>query len=472
MSSVPSPVWRAQHAWAEFARESLPKRQAKERTGDFKEIYSLYDAETAQRQARRCIQCPEPACRVGCPLSNRIPEWLGLVADGQFLEAAEISRSTSNMPEICSRVCPQECLCEGACILNARSEPVAIGAIERFISEYAFAHDACQPPLAKPNGCPVAVIGSGPGGLVCADELARRGYKVTIFEAQNIPGGLLVNGIPSFKLEKRIVERRLNVLRAEGIRFQTGVQIGRDLILEELHAHFRAIFLGFGAQKPKTLQVPGAQLTGVYPALPFLIQANVPRLGIAPISVRDKVVAVLGGGDTAMDCLRTAIRCGAARALCLYRRDLENMPGSRREYLNSVEEGAEFYFLTTPVSLAGNAKDEVTHIRCVLMDLGEPDAEGRRRPRPIPGAETLVPADIVLVAYGFDPVSFSNDNAFARLKLNDWGGIVVDEKYMTSTPGVFAGGDSVRGPSLVAHAVRDGRKAAAAMDRYLRETGG
>jgi glutamate synthase (NADPH/NADH) small chain len=471
MNAIQSPAWTAKHAWSEVPRQSPPKRPAAERAADFREIYALYDEETARVQASRCIQCSEPLCRIGCPLANRIPEWLALTADGHFLEAAEISRATSNLPEICSRVCPQERLCEGWCLLNARSEPVAIGAIERFINEYAFAHDAVHAAYPNANGVPVAVIGSGPGGLACADELAKLGYAVTVFESMSTLGGLLVNGIPSFKLEKNIVERRVDLLRAQGVRFQPGFHIGQDITLGELRAHFKAIFIGFGAQKAKALDIPGAHLSGVLQALPFLIQKNVPGSALPDIDVVGKSVAVLGGGDTAMDCLRTAIRCGARRAVCLYRRDLENMPGSRREYANALEEGAEFHFLVNPIELKGNVQEQVTYVRCVQMELGEPDAHGRRRPRPIPDTESLVPADLVLVAYGFDPVSFSRDNDFSQISVNSWGGIVIDSEQMTNVPGVFAGGDSTRGPSLVVHAVRDGRRAAAGMDRYLRRIG-
>ena len=300
---------------------------------------------SAREQASRCIQCPEPRCRAGCPLANRIPEWMALTAEGHFLEAAEISNLTSNMPEVCSRICPQERLCEGSCILNGKSEPVSIGALERFINEYAFAHGGIHavPPL--PNGFRAAVIGSGPGGLACADELAKLGYTVTVFEAQLLPGGLLVNGIPAFKLEKTIVGRRMELLQERGVQFRLGVRVGRDLSLSELLAEQDAVFLGFGALQAKALDVPGADLKGVYQGLPFLIQKNVPgALDIPPIDVQGRRVIVLGGGDTAMDCLRTAIRCGAAEAVCLYRRDFANMPGSRKEYQSALEEGARFSF--------------------------------------------------------------------------------------------------------------------------------
>ena len=372
------------------------------------------------------------------------------------------------MPEICSRVCPQDRLCESACILNARSEPVSIGAVEKFINEYAFAHEELDAAVTPPNGFKVAVVGSGPGGMACADELAKLGYAVTIFEAQTRPGGLLVNGIPSFKLEKRIVERRFDLLRRRGVAVRCGVTVGRDISLSSLRENFDAVYLAIGAQKPKELDIPGADLRGVFHALPFLIQKN---LGTVRRIRRSKCAAnasrCLGGGDTAMDCLRTAIRCGAREAICIYRRDLENMPGSRREYINATEEGARFMFLTNAVSLSGNAAGEVCEARCVRMELGEPDAKGRRKPRPIPGSEFSLPIDVVLIAYGFDPVPIFAAGNSDKIEVNKWSGVIVDENQMTSVPGVFAGGDLVRGPDLVVRAVRDSRKAAAGIHKYL-----
>lgn len=462
------PNWPVKHNWRYIARETPPKRAASERVCDFDEIYGLLDEATARAQASRCINCSDPGCvKNGCPLANRIPEWLALTADGRFLEAAALSRSTSNMPEICSRVCPQDRLCESACILNARSEPVSIGAVEKFINEYAFAHEALDAAVTQPNGLKVAVVGSGPGGMACADELAKLGYTVTIFEAQTRPGGLLVNGIPSFKLEKRIVERRFDLLRRRGVAVRCGVTVGRDVSLSSLRENFDAVYLAIGAQKPKDLDIPGGDLRGVFHALPFLIQKNLETSDELPIEVRGKRVAVLGGGDTAMDCLRTAIRCGAHEAICIYRRDLENMPGSRREYVNAVEEGAEFMFLTNAVSLLANAVGEVCEACCVRMELGEPDAKGRRKPRAIPGSEFNLPIDVVLIAYGFDPVPIFAAGNSDKIEVNKWGGVIADENQMTSVPGVFAGGDLVRGPDLVVRAVRDSRKAAAGIHKYL-----
>ncbi len=467
MKTTPA-TWPTKHNWRYIARQLPPKRAAAERACDFDEIYGLFDEATVRAQASRCINCGDPPCASTCPLGNRIPEWLGLAADGKFLEAAELSRSTSNMPEICSRVCPQDRLCEGACTLNARSDPVSIGAIEKFINEYAFAHDAVKAETVSPNGHKVAIVGSGPGGITCADQLSRLGYAVTIFESLGRAGGLLVNGIPSFKLEKSVVERRLDLLRKRGVTLQCDVMVGRDISLSDLRKQFDAVYLAIGAQKPKELGFPGADLAGAFHALPFLIQKNLGDTSSGEsIEVKGKRVAVLGGGDTAMDCLRTALRCGAREAVCIYRRDLENMPGSRREYVNATEEGARFMFLTNPVELLGDDNGHVVKARCVQMKLGEPDAKGRRKPITIPGSEFDVPVDVILIAYGFDPVPIFAAGNSDQIEVNKWGGVVVDDNQMTSVPGVFAGGDLVRGPDLVVRAVRDSRKAAAGIHNYL-----
>ncbi len=459
----------SKYAWSLIPRAGLPKRAASDRVLDFGEIYSDYDEEMVQNQASRCIQCPDPLCMRGCPLSNRIPEWLALAAQGNFLEAAAISRLTSNMPEICSRVCPQEKLCEGACILNARSEPVAIGSVERFINDYAFAHGAGESAVAAPSGHRVAVIGSGPGGITCADELSIAGISVTVFESQAVAGGLLMNGIPAFKLDKRIVQRRIDLLAKRGVEFRLGVKAGWDVPLEGLLADYDAVFLGIGALKPKALDMPGEKAVGVTEAIPFLVQFNVgtESLSTPRVDVHGKRVVVLGGGDTAMDCLRTALRSGAKEAVCLYRRDLANMPGNRREFLNAIEEGSKFEFLTNPVEIISGPGGAVESVRCVRMELGEPDSSGRRKPIAVPASDFLVPADFVIGAYGFEAEPFPAGSGFSEIRRDKWGGIAVDKDLMTSIERVFAGGDSVRGPSLVVHAVRDARRAAQGILRYV-----
>lgn len=459
----------SKYAWSLIPRAGLPKREASDRVRDFGEIYSDYNEDTVRSQASRCIQCPDPLCRKGCPLSNRIPEWLALAAQGQFLEAAALSRSTSNMPEICARVCPQEKLCEGSCILNARCEPVAIGSVERFINDYAIEHGVAEAVAAPPSGLRIAIVGSGPGGIACADELSLAGAAVTIFESQMIAGGLLMNGIPSFKLNKQIVQRRIDILARRGVQFRMGVRVGWEVSLNDLRAEHDAVFLGIGAQKSKPLDLPGDKAEGVSDAIPFLVQYNLdsPSPNASRIDVKGKRVVVLGGGDTAMDCLRTALRSGAKEAVCLYRRDLENMPGNRREFLNAIEEGSQFEFLTNPVAILSDSGGAVVGVRCVRMELGEPDSSGRRRPLPVVGSEFEVPADLVIGAYGFEAEPFPPGSAFSAIKRDKWGGIAVDQNQMTSIERVFSGGDSVRGPSLVVHAVRDARQAAQGILRYL-----
>jgi glutamate synthase (NADPH/NADH) small chain len=465
VTPVPSP---AKHAWFEVSRSAPPKRSAVERVADFLEVYGSYDEETARAQASRCLQCPEPLCVAGCPLASRIPEWLLLTAEGQFMEAAALTRSTSNLPEICARVCPTDRLCEGACILNGKAEPVSIAALERFLNEYAFAHGAGEVLPVPPNGFSVAVVGSGPVGLACADELAKRGYAVTVFDARPVPGGLLVNGIPAFKLERSVVDRRIALLRRRGIRFELNTHIGKDVPLRELRARFDAVFLGFGAPRSRSLTVPGAKRSGVHVALPFLVQhtTDVP-LDTAPIEVAGRRVVVLGAGDTAMDCLRTAIRRGARETICVYRRDQANLPGSRREFENTVEEGARFIWLATPAEVLGDAEGKVRGVRCLRTQLGGPDVTGRRKPTPLPGTEFDVAADVILVAFGFEPMPFPAGSDLSQIAINDQGMVIVDARQMTNLPGVFAGGDLVRGPSLVVHAVRDARKAALEIHRYL-----
>ncbi len=457
------------HAWEMVDRIEPPKRAAAERIHDMHEIYALYDEDTVAEQASRCVTCPYPSCVEGCPLQNRIPEWMALTAEGRFMEAAAVSQSTSNMPEICSRVCPQERLCEGSCILTGKEEPVAIGAIEKFINEYAFQNGGIAESHAPQNGKKVAVIGSGPAGIAAAGQLVALGYGVTVFESQNLAGGLLVNGIPAFKLEKTVVARRIELLKGYGVQFRLGRTVGKDLSLADLLSDFSAVFLGVGAQQAKPLGVPGEDLSGVIAALPFLIQKNVdfPVLDIPTVEVKGKRVAVLGGGDTAMDCLRTALRCGATSATCLYRRDLANMPGSRKEFANALEEGAKFQFLTNPMAIVPDEAGAVASVRCFRMHLGEPDSSGRRKPVPVPESEFDVQADIVIGAYGFDPVPFPAGSDLAQIQCNPWGCMVVDAFQMTSVPGVFSGGDSVRGPSLVVHAVRDARKAVEGIHKYL-----
>ena len=468
MSDTAAQSTNPKYAWRELAHKDLPKRSAAERAADFLEIYGLYDEATAREQASRCIQCPNPSCVTGCPLCNPIPQWMLLTAEGRFLEAAAVLGGATNMAEICARVCPTDRLCEGSCILNGVSEPVSIGALEQFLMEYAFAHghtDASTPP---PNGRRVLVVGSGPGGLACADELARRGYAITVLDSSLVPGGLLVNGTPAFRVEKSVVQRRIEILQKRGVVFQLGVKLDESLPLGELRREFDAVFLGFDSRKARALDVPGAELRGVLQALPFLLQKTTPvPLDCAPIEVAGKRVVVVGAGDTAMDCLRTAIRCGASEAICVYRRDEVDMPCSRREYENAREEGARFEFQAAPVAVLSNRSGEVKALRLIHTELGLPEGEGRRPFLVRPGTEFELAADWVVLALGFDPLPCPREGELGELATNDWGGLVVDADQMTNLPGVFAGGDLVRGPSMVLHAVRDARKAAAQIHAYL-----
>ena len=468
MSDAGSHNLNSKYAWREVARHAMPKRSATERAADFLEIYGLMDEATAREQASRCIQCPNPTCVTGCPLCNPIPEWMLLTAEGRFLEAAALLGSVSNMAEICARVCPADKLCENTCLLESVSEPVAIQALEQFLSEYAFAHGAVDASTAPPNGLKVAVVGSGAGGLACAEVLAKKGYSVTVFDSALVPGGLLVNGIPAFKLDQSIVQRRLELLKKRGVVFRLGVKLWEAVRLEQLRSDFNAVFLGWDSRQARPLEVPGADLRGVVQALPLLLQKNTPLpLNCPEIDVRGKRVVVLGGGDTAMDCLRAAIRCGAREVICAYRRDEADLRCARHEYENAREEGARFEFCASPVAVLGNARGEVTGLRLIHTEMGLAEDRG---PRPFltrPGTEFEVEADWVVLALGFDPLPCPHDGDFSGLAVNAWGGLVVDANQMTNLPGVFAGGDLVRGPTLVLNAVRDGRTAAAQVHSYL-----
>jgi glutamate synthase (NADPH) small chain len=468
MSDIAPPNPGSKYAWRQLAYQGLPKRSAAERVADFLEIYGLYNEATAREQASRCIQCPNPTCVSGCPLCNPIPQWMLLTAEGRFLEAAAVLGSETNLAEICVRVCPSERLCEGSCVLNGAAEPVSIGAIEQFLIEYAFAHGQMSARTAPPNGRRVAVVGSGPGGLACADELAQQGYAVTIFDSALVPGGLLVNGLPAFKVEHSIIQRRLDLLRQRGVALRLGVNFEDNLTFGKLRSEYDAVFLGFDARKARPLSVPGADLQGVTQALPFLLQKTTPVvLDLPIIDVAGKRVIVLGAGDTAMDCLRAAIRYGAQEAVCVYRRDEADMPCSRREYDNAREEGARFVFRAAPVAILGNEQRKVTGLRIIETDLGLNDSTG---PRPFlvrPGTESDLPADLVVLALGFEPMPCPHTGELSDLVVNDWGGVVVDANQMTSIPGVFAGGDIVRGPSSVLHAVRDARRAAQQIHAFL-----
>ena len=455
-------------AWHALPREDPHKRSVSERLADFLEIYGPFDEQTAREQATRCIQCPDPACVSACPLGNKIPEWLALTAEGHFSEAAAVLHSTSELSDIAARLCPSDRTCEAVCILQGKAEPVSIWAIEQFLDEYALSHHESGEPQAPPNGKRVAVIGAGPGGLTCAEVLSRRGFGVTVYDWRLVPGGLLVSGTPAFRLDRSIVERRIEILRKRGVVFELGVQLGKDFTYSQLRAEFQALFLGFGARKPRELDLPGRNLKGVVQAPLFLAQEHADNIHAGPtVDVAGKRVAVIGGGNMAVDCLRTALRSGAPYVVCVYRRDEGSMTCSHHDYDNAREEGASFVWQASPVEFLGDAEGRVVGLRSQRTELGEPDGSGRRSFRLLAGNEFELKADVVLLALGFEPVPLPDEHPFASLARNERGGLAVDVNQMTSVPGVFAGGDLVRGPTTVLNVVRDARRAAEGIQQHL-----
>jgi glutamate synthase (NADPH) small chain len=470
MSKPLSPDSDSKHAWRDVPRAAWRKRSGTERLADYLEIYGAYDEATAREQATRCVQCPDPVCVSGCPLNSRIPEWLALTAEGHFSEAASVLHSSGNLPEIAARVCPSDRLCEAMCILNGKAEPVSIRTIEQFLNEYAFAHGEANQAGAPANGFSVAVVGAGPGGLACADALSRRGFGVTVFDWRLVAGGWLVGGLPAFRLEKSIVERRIEMLRKRGVEFRLGTRLGADFTYGELRRDFDAIYLGFGARRVRELDLPGRDLKGVNQALALLVQEHAAAADAKPrILLAGKRVVVLGGGDMAMDCLRTALRLGASEAVCAYRRDAESLPCLRSEYENAGEEGAKFIFLAAPAAVLGNARGEVAGVRFQRAALGEAAEGGRKSLRVLPGTEFEVAADCVFLALGFEPVPLPEEEPLSSLARNARGGIAVDDHQMTDIAGLFAGGDLVRGPSTLLDVVRDARRAAQGIDEHLKQ---
>ncbi len=475
MNPSATPGQKAKYAWSDIDRAEPPKRPAADRVSDFQQTHLPYDEATAREQASRCIQCPNPRCVEACPLGTPIHELLAMIADGQFKEAAELLFVTHSIPELASHVCVGGRVCEQACILAAKSDPVPVRALTRFLLDYGWKHGLAEPAVEPAKNQAVAVIGSGIGGLVIADTLSRKGYAVTVFDSRLKPGGRVMNGLPGFRVDKELVERRLELLKQRGIHFRMGVSFGQNVKLSDLRREFDAVFLGFGLADAMPLKVPGAELKGVYQAFPFVIQNAQPACGPATgpktsqpsVDVRGKRVVVLGGGDTAMDVLRIAIRCGAASALCVYRRNEASLPADAEEYANAREEGAKFLFLAQPVAVLGNSGGAATGVRCVRMEAGEPDATGRANVKPVRKSEFEVPADLVFVAYGFDVPRLPQTDDFAKLSVDGRGCLVVDANSMTNFPGVFASGSIVRGPMPLTDVVRGARQAAAAMDAWL-----
>jgi len=450
------------------------KRGAEMRVQDFDEIYDEFDVTAAEDQAGRCSQCGVPFCQINCPLHNNIPDWLMLTAEGRMEEAYRMAAQTNNMPEICGRICPQDRLCEGSCVIEKGFESVTIGAVEKHITETAFENGWVQPPqpVAELSES-VGIIGAGPAGLAAADMLRQRGYQVTVYDRYDRVGGLLIYGIPGFKLEKHVVQRRHDLLADGGVTFRMNVDIGVDISFEEIRASHDAVLVATGVYKARDINAPGVGMEGIVPALDYLTASNRKSLGDAvpdfdsgTLDAKGRDVVVIGGGDTAMDCVRTAIRQEANSVTCLYRRDRANMPGSQREVANAEEEGVIFKWLSAPQAFLGD--NHVRAVQAQKIHLGQPDATGRQVPQIIEDSSHDIPADLVIKALGFDPEDLPAMFGAPELAVSKWGTIDIDwRSMMTNLPGVFAAGDIVRGASLVVWGVRDGRDAAAAIDSYI-----
>lgn len=456
------------------------KRPADLRREDFEEIYSAFQPEKAADQASRCEQCGIPFCSIHCPLGNNIPDWLMLTANRRMEEAYAVSSATSNMPEVCGRICPQDRLCEGSCVLEqSRHRAVTIGAVEKHITDTAWAEGWVQPrPPEKENGFSIGIIGGGPAGMSAADQLRQKGYEIHVYDRYDRIGGLMMYGIPGFKLEKYVVERRTKLLQDSGVVFHPNTDVGKDITFEQLREKHDAVLIATGVYKARMLSCPGAGLTGVKRALDFLIASNRTGMGDTVeefdngvLNAKDKNVVVIGGGDTAMDCVRTAIRQGAKSVKCLYRRDRENMPGSQREVSNAIEEGVDFVWMSAPEALLGDEDNRVTAVRAVKMHLGVADSSGRQTPQPIEGSQFTVDADLVVEALGFEPEELPVLFNEPDLAVTKWGTVKTDHKtLMTSIPGVFAAGDIMRGASLVVWAIKDGRDAAERIHDYVQKS--
>ena len=459
-----------------IGQQNPPKRDTDNRKEDFNEIYKEFIHGKAQEQSSRCSQCGVPFCQVHCPLSNNIPDWLKLTAEGRLEEAYNLAQSTNNMPEVCGRICPQDRLCEGNCVIEQSGHgTVTIGSVEKFITDNAWANGWVKPiKIEKELNQSIGIIGSGPAGLACAEQLRKKGYKITVYDRYDRAGGLLIYGIPNFKLEKEVVERRIKLLKDGGINFKLNFEVGKDATLDELKKEHDAILIATGVYKPREIDIKGSDLGNIFPAMEFLTTSNKKGLGDkvenfenGTLNAKDKNVVVIGGGDTAMDCVRTAVRQKAKSVKCLYRRDKENMPGSAREVANAEEEGVEFVWLSGPKEFIG--KNKVEKVLVNKMKLGDPDDGGRRKPIIDEGSEYEIDTDIVIKSLGFDPEDLPKLFDEKDLQVSKWGTIKIDFDTMeTNLKGVFAAGDIVRGASLVVWAIKDGRDVAESIDKLLK----
>jgi len=457
-------------------KETPIKRKVLERKKDFLEIYHEFISEKAKEQSSRCSQCGVPFCQIHCPLHNNIPDWLKLTAEGRLEDAYLLSQSTNNMPEVCGRICPQDRLCEGNCVIEQSGHgTVTIGSIEKYITDTAWKNGWIKPiKVLKEINQSIGIIGAGPAGLACGEELRKLGYQITIYDRYDRPGGLLIYGIPNFKLEKFVVERRTKLLKDGGIKFIQNFEVGKDSTLKELKKKHDAILIATGVYKAREIQIPGNDLENIFPAMEFLTASNRKGLGDkvknfdnGKLNVEGKNVIVIGGGDTAMDCVRTSVRQNAKSVKCLYRRDKENMPGSAREVKNAEDEDVEFIWLSAPNKFIGSNK-KIEKVLANKIRLGDPDSTGRKKPEIVKNSDFEIKADIVINALGFDPEEIPKLFNSPELSVSHWGTIKINLKTMeTNIPGIFAAGDIVRGASLVVWAIRDGRDVADSIKKYL-----